>query len=171
MSRELAQRIPSRTGPAPSFLAIYAATFILRDDIVSLARQERWIMLAYVVNFVATALGVRPRSRKVRLGRMGNVHRIQVAEINRAAKWIRANLLRLRKAKSRLGSAAPTPDKQAKLIADMKAVRHHLTGLIASASATAGADEDLAQAVRIARQVVDDCTEMLELFGDRRLVP
>ena len=97
---------------------------------------------------------------------MGKVHRIQVAEINRAAKWIRANLLRLRKAKSRLGSAAPTPDdKQAKLIADMQAVRSHLTGLIASASATAGADEDLAHAVRIARQVVDDCTEMLELLG------
>ena len=102
---------------------------------------------------------------------MGNVHRIQVAEINRAAKWIRANLLRLRKAKSQLESAAPTSDKQAKLIADMQAIQKHLAGLIVSASATAGADEDLAQAVRIAQQVVDDCAEMLELFDDRRLVP
>jgi hypothetical protein len=100
---------------------------------------------------------------------MGNVHRIEIAEINRVATWIRANLVQLRKAKR---SAAPTPDdKQVKLIADMQAVRNHLTGLIASASVSGGGDEDLAQAVRIARQVVDDCTEMVELFGDRRLVP
>jgi hypothetical protein len=102
---------------------------------------------------------------------MGNVHRIEIAEIHRAATWIRANLARLRKAKGRLGSAAPPPDKQAKLIADMKAMRSHLTELIASASVSGEADEDLAHAARIARRVVDDCTEMLELFGDHRLVP
>jgi hypothetical protein len=94
---------------------------------------------------------------------MGNVHRIEIAEINRVATWIRANLVQLRKAKSGLGSAAPPPDKLTKLIADMKAVRSHLTELIASASVSGEADEDLAHAARIARQVVDDCNEMIDL--------
>jgi hypothetical protein len=91
---------------------------------------------------------------------MGSVRDIQVAEINRAAKWIRTNLLRLRKARSRLGSAGPPPEK---LIADMNAMRSHLTELVANSVARAD-DEDLAHVVRIARQVLDDCDEMINLL-------
>jgi len=89
---------------------------------------------------------------------------IRIAALTRTGKKIRANLVRLRKAKLTRGKLDLTPEARTPMVQELEGVRTQLSRLIIVSGGIAHPDPDLMKLLDIARRVVADCDDILSLL-------
>ena len=96
---------------------------------------------------------------------MGETTSYQIGRLKRLRKWVRSNLVRLRRAKLRYGNCNLPPEKREHLTNEIEGIRLKLGMLIAAFAAMGTQNRELAIALEVAREVLADCNEMLSLLG------
>jgi hypothetical protein len=93
-----------------------------------------------------------------------NIINLQLEALTRTGKRITANLMRLRRAKLRVGEADVTKGMDAELVGELEAIRAKLSDLIQVADGIAFPPPELLRVLDVARRSLADCDDMLSLL-------
>jgi len=95
---------------------------------------------------------------------MAAITDLRLAALTRTARELKSNLVRLRKAKLCYGSCRLSPDEQSKLTSELKTVQGDLDQAVAKYAPLATTDDELSRYLDLARDVLRDCNEILNLL-------